>query len=227
MRSTNGDDQSMKQDPSSKTRTQITRTGSRLQSVDNAPWLAPTLKVFCTVSTTARSFFKPHCRCLVFTHDAHRGASEHAFWNDASEHASEVLQSTLFGTLQMACQADFGCSAALREDVGCLAALPREYCHRVLLAFVFFRCVCFFCLAARLATWSGSMLRKRSLRFIVVEALLCQLALQHSATTQMASGEHGVCLWLELKRLRTRQSCTGACSLITVMANVLSNNAHI
>ena len=34
----------------------------------------------------------------------------------------------------------------------------------------------FFCLAARLATCSGSMLRKRSLRFIVVEALLCQLS---------------------------------------------------
>ena len=186
MRSTNGDDQSMKQDPSSKTRTQITRTGSRLQSVDNAPWLAPTLKVFCTVSTTARSFFKPHCRCLVFTHDAHRGASEHAFWNDASEHASEVLQSTLFGTLQMACQADFGCSAALREDVAAWqhghenTAIVFSWLSYFSVASVFF------CLAARLATCSGSMLRKRSLRFIVVEALLCQLALQHSSTTQMA-----------------------------------------
>ena len=67
-----------------------------------------------------------------------------------------------------------------------------QHCHEKsatvspLLSFFCFRCFCLFCLAARLATCSGSMLRKRSLRFMVVEGLFCQLALQHSSTTQMA-----------------------------------------
>ena len=59
-------------------------------------------------------------------------------------------------------------------------ALPYVYalqhCHEksasvFFVAFAFFLCFCFFCLAARLATCSGSILRKRRFRFIVVKGL--------------------------------------------------------